>query len=137
MTLVTGHLIKSIDLGGVPESVGEARAFIRDVVGGNHPAIETAMLLGSELVSNSVRHSYSGQRVGGRLTVAVVTKAGELIHVAVIDEGSAEEIPEIPPQIDELSESGRGLWLVRTLSSAWGWQDSAMGRAVWFEVSRS
>ncbi|GIH69887.1 ATP-binding protein [Sphaerimonospora thailandensis] len=135
MALATSYyLLNSVILGGIPESVTAARAFIREALGENHPAVEIAMLLGSELVSNAIRHSRSGRRDGGRLTVAVVVAAG-VIHVDVIDEGSTDAIPEIPLQIDELSESGRGLWLVRELSSAWGWRDRATGRVVWFEVN--
>ncbi|MEU8195610.1 ATP-binding protein [Microbispora amethystogenes] len=112
-----------------------ARAFIRDVLGDGHPVVDTAMLLGSELVSNAVRHSRSGHRAGGRLTVVVAVKPGDLVHVDVIDEGSESGIPEIPAQVDGLHECGRGLWLVRELSSAWGWRDYVTGRVVWFVVS--
>ncbi|MCW2877790.1 MAG: putative anti-sigma regulatory factor, serine/threonine protein kinase [Sphaerisporangium sp.] len=65
----------------------------------------------------------------------VVADNGRALHVDVIDEGSAVAIPQIPSQADPLSESGRGLWLVRELSSAWGWKQDEAGRVVWFEVA--
>jgi anti-sigma regulatory factor (Ser/Thr protein kinase) len=126
-------LSRSIDLSGVPESVGAARAFVRDMLGPDHSAIDTVVLLTSELVSNAIRFSRSGHREDGRLTVALTT-ADRVIHVYVIDEGSTDAIPEIPAQLDDLTEGGRGLWLVRELSTAWGWQPLNEGRVVWFEV---
>ncbi|MEV6983091.1 ATP-binding protein [Sphaerisporangium sp. NPDC051017] len=60
---------------------------------------------------------------------------GQAIRVEVGDEGSVDGMPVIPAQVDPLSESGRGLWLVRELSSAWGWGQTEPGRTVWFEVA--
>lgn len=57
------------------------------------------------------------------------------VRVEVVDEGSPGTIPQIPAQVDPLSESGRGLWLVRELSSAWGWEQEAASRTVWFEMA--
>lgn len=126
-------LTRSIHLAGVPESVSTVREFVRDTLGGDHPAGDVALLLASELVANSVRHSDSGRRPGGQVTVTV-TVDGDRIQVDVVDEGSATGIPQVPGQPDELRESGRGLWLVQELSSGWGWQDIPTGRLVWFRL---
>lgn len=54
----------------MPERVGLARAFVAGVVGQSHPDADVAVLLASELVTNSVRHSGSAVP-GGLVTVAV------------------------------------------------------------------
>jgi hypothetical protein len=77
MPLTIGNFVKSASLGGIPESVPAARTFIRQVLGEAHPATDTTMLLGSDLVSNAVRHSRSGQRDGGWLTVVVFVQPVE------------------------------------------------------------
>ncbi|MDH2427476.1 ATP-binding protein [Sphaerisporangium sp. TRM90804] len=92
------------------------------------------MLLVGELVANSVKHSESGRRPGGVVSLRVYDD-GRTVRVEVVDEGSATDIPRIPSQVDPFRESGRGLWLVRELSSAWGWRKDPTSRTVWFEVA--
>ncbi|MBB6476561.1 ATP-binding protein [Sphaerisporangium rubeum] len=60
---------------------------------------------------------------------------GCTMRFEVIDQGSEGDIPQIPAQVDPMSECGRGLWLVRELSSAWGWERNGAGRVVWFELT--
>jgi anti-sigma regulatory factor (Ser/Thr protein kinase) len=113
-----------------------ARAFVRGLLASKErPETEDVELLVSELMTNAVRYSDSGCGVHGTVRVAV-TDNGHTLHVDVIDEGSAFPVPQIPSQADPLSESGRGLWLVRELSSAWGWKEDEAGRTIWFEVAR-
>ncbi len=126
--MTAGNLLGSLDLPGHEESVSEARQFIKKILGAEHPALENATLLVSELVTNSVVHSDS--RNGGRVTV-VVTECGDLIHVDVADEGS-ESQPRV--QGDPHAEGGRGLLLVDLLAERWGVRDDAAGRTVWFEL---
>src|SRR6202042_3343368 len=54
-------------IGGRPEQVSVARAFIRQVLGIGHPGTERVTLLTSELVTNSVNHSDSRLAGGGPL----------------------------------------------------------------------
>ena len=65
---------QSVTIAAVPERVGLARAFVAGVLGESHPCNDLAVLLASELVTNSVRHSGSAVP-GGLVTVAV--SAGE------------------------------------------------------------
>jgi hypothetical protein len=51
---------ESVTIAGRPERVAVARPFAAAVLGRRHPHGETAVLLLSELVTNSVRHSGSG-----------------------------------------------------------------------------
>jgi anti-sigma regulatory factor (Ser/Thr protein kinase) len=132
----TVDLLGAVDLPARATSVPLARAFVRgllDAAGG--PQADDVQLLVSELVANAVRYSDSGRGVHGTVRL-VVTDDGHTLHVDVIDEGSAGAVPWIPCQVDPLSESGRGLWLVRELSSAWGSEQDESRRVVWFEVTR-
>jgi anti-sigma regulatory factor (Ser/Thr protein kinase) len=92
-------------------------------------------LMVGELTANAVRHSDSGRMPHGVVRVRVYEGAG-VLRVEVADAGSVAPIPEVPVEVPLFSESGRGLWLVQRLSSAWGWYDTSPGRVVWFELVR-
>lgn len=66
---------QSVTIAAVPGQVGLARAFVARVVGESHPDADVAVLLASELVTNSVRHSGSAVP-GGLVTVAVAVCGG-------------------------------------------------------------
>ena len=125
-----------LDVPAEARSVAVVRGRVGDLLAAaGHADVDVVLLLLSEIVSNSVRHSDSGRRPGGRITVAMAT-ADDLIHIDVIDDGSAAPIPDAPPSgVAELNEGGRGLWLVQQLSTAWGWHEETGARVVWFEVT--
>src|SRR6202046_637125 len=102
-------------IGGRPEQVSVARAFIRQVLGVGHPGTERVTLLTSELVTNSVNHSDS-RLEGGTITVTVRT-AADRVRVEVQDDGG----PTAPTLRcdDDLAEAGRGLRLVAAYSVIW------------------
>ncbi|MGW0591065.1 ATP-binding protein [Streptosporangium sp. NPDC002607] len=130
----TVRLLGAVDLPGSPSSIAVARAYVRKLPGvAGHPRADEVELLVSELVANAVQHSDSGRRPQGMLRL-VVADHDHTLHVEVIDEGSSGTIPQVPAQVDSLSENGRGLWLVQELSSAWGWKESETGRVVWFDL---
>jgi anti-sigma regulatory factor (Ser/Thr protein kinase) len=88
---------------------------------------DDALLLASELVTNAVLH--------GRSEVGLeVTADDDRLRVSVHDENSRHPVPvsEDPAALD-----GRGLALVDALAEQWGVEDLPMGKAVWFELSRS
>lgn len=127
-------LLGAVDLPGDVGAVAVARAYVRVLLGATGLSdAERVESLVSELVANAVQHSNSGRRERGMVKL-VLSDTGNAVHVDVIDEGSVGAIPQIPAQVDPLSEGGRGLWLVQELSSAWGWADDKRGRVVWFEV---
>ena len=129
--VVDGGLLGLIDLVGRPECVQEARAFVRERLGDQHPSLDDVELLVSELVTNSVRHSNS--RDGGTVTV-VLAAIPDGVHAMVIDDGS-DTVPAIRiDPADEACEGGRGMFLVDQLAQRWGTKDDAAGRSVWFEV---
>jgi serine/threonine-protein kinase RsbW len=119
-------------LPGTPESVRAARQLARELLGVEHPAIETTMLLISELVTNSVRHSRSGEP-GGRVTVVLCAgPAGILIQVS--DDGGPSE-PCVSAISADDAEHGYGLLLVDALAERWGSICSPEGRVTWCRVS--
>lgn len=129
-----GRLLGAVELPAVPESVSIARQFVKDRLGGDHPALDDVTLVVSELVTNSLRHSDS--RKGGSVTLALAY-AFDRIHVDVVDAGSAGfprvRAAEGEPRGD-LPDGGRGLLLVADRSLAWGFHDDATGRTVWCQI---
>ena len=90
--------------------------------------LDDAMLLISELVTNSVLH-------GGPPIVLAIECDGEGLHVRVRDGSSVAPTAASAGQDDE---SGRGLSLVQLISSTWGVEpvadDYGVGKEVWFEL---
>ncbi|WP_051752333.1 ATP-binding protein [Streptosporangium amethystogenes] len=125
-----------VELPAEATSVPRARHYVRELLAGSACArTDDALLLVSELVTNAVCHSDSGRVPGGRIIVAVARHNGTL-HCDVIDAGSAGHTPRLHTEVDFTSDGGRGLWLVQELATAWGWNETATGRVVWFQLGR-
>jgi hypothetical protein len=87
---------------------------------------ETATLLVSELVTNSVLHARSPVDV-------VVAVRGTVVRVEVVDRSAH---PPTRRHYSAEAGTGRGLVLVEELSAAWGVTASEGGKSVWFELDR-
>ena len=59
--LIYGVILGRVTLQAQPERVRDARRFIARTIGADHVLADTAQLLTSELVTNAIRHSRSGQ----------------------------------------------------------------------------
>ncbi len=120
----------AITLGAELGSVRAARRFLRDQCGAlglSETRCDDALLLTSELVTNAVLH--------GRSEVCVeIVSAGSALRIAVLDENSRRPAP-VPEDPDALD--GRGLALVDAIADRWGVEERPIGKAVWFELSRS
>lgn len=122
----------SLTVPGLPDQVHAARMFVDKTLGGSHPCAPIAVLLVSELVTNSVLHSESGHP-GGTVTITV-TAVAEAARVEVRDAGGAT-VP-LPADADsELAEHGRGLRLVSDLADRWNYRREKDGLVTWFEVT--
>ncbi|MEU8272255.1 ATP-binding protein [Sphaerisporangium sp. NPDC049002] len=135
---VAGYLT----LAGHVEQVGAARAFVRKLLAGD-PLLESALLVVSELVSNSVQHSRSSLP-GGTVTLYVL-HVGTRVRIEVQDDGAdgvpclrsaeAAELPEWAGALDELDLRGRGLRLVDAVAACWGFTIGRRKTTTWAELS--
>jgi anti-sigma regulatory factor (Ser/Thr protein kinase) len=123
---------------GHPLEVAEARHFVERALA-DCPAVSDAVLLASELATNAVQHSATGE--GGAFAVAISHGPGR-VRLTVTDDGSGGH-PAIAAA-EELATSGRGLVLVDCLAVRWGYSGPGergreTGRAqkstVWFELA--
>lgn len=97
---------------GVPEEVGRARRWTRDILR-DSPLADDAELIVSELTANAILHTASG-RESGNFHLAVVVSA-RVVAVSVTDEGGAESAPKAQHRCQE-AEHGRGLSMVTLLA---------------------
>jgi len=121
---------ESVTVAGRPERVAVARAFVAAVLGRQHPQGETAVLLLSELVTNSVL--YSGSSLPGQTITVTVVSVGEVIRVEVTDR-SGESVPTLRSS-DSHTEGSRGLCLVEALAARWGFEQDGAYTTTWFEL---
>lgn len=124
-------VLASLTIPGRPEQVAEVRRFVRRLAGDAGPMAETAVLLVSELATNAVLHSASGQP-GGSATV-LITEIGGGLRVEVADEGSDQSAPIVRGNI--YASEGHGLFLVQSLADQWGYMRDETGTTVWFWLS--
>jgi signal transduction histidine kinase len=118
------------EFAGDPRAPAEARHFAKRVLltmldgSTPQPLLDDVELVVSELVTNAVR--------AGSPTVAVaLSRKGSTIVLSVSDRGVGW-----PAERDAASDDpgGRGLPLVRALSSAWGVRQADTGKVVWAEL---
>ena len=113
---------------GSDDQVRRARSFVGQLLGGC-PAADDAILLTSELVTNAITHTESGQ--GGKVTVTVY-RADTRVRIEVRDDGSAQ-VPAV--RLDGgAGESGYGLGLVELMAHRWGHRGGRHNRIVWFTL---
>ncbi|MEV0370389.1 ATP-binding protein [Streptomyces sp. NPDC050636] len=111
-----------------PGAVRTARSRVREVLSdwGLDGAVDVAVLLVSELVTNSLR--YASGPIGVRMVL--LSTGGLLVEVS-------DPLPD-PPQERNATpddEGGRGLQLVACSSRRWGTRRGKSGKTVWFELS--
>lgn len=115
---------------GRPDQVAHCRRFVLRALMGAEPARDAELLV-SELATNAIRHTASGSQ-SGTFQVTVFWHPRAVI-VAVTDEGAAT-IPALPTP-GAIDPAGRGLLLVESLASQWGFHGNHRGRTVWFELA--
>jgi anti-sigma regulatory factor (Ser/Thr protein kinase) len=109
---VTQSLSVRVDLPAEPASVGQARRFVRGVLGdwGLEELVDTVMLLTSELATNSVLHARTGFAV-------VVSRSARDLRVDVLDGSSVTPRTRRP---SPTAATGRGVGMVAALADHWG-----------------
>ena len=116
---------------GTAAAVSQARRFVAGVVGDGFPALDDLLVLVSEVASNAVKHTASGD--GGAFEVAVWVTSNSA-RVEVGDQGGASEPRLADDRPADVLTGGRGLRIVDNLAVEWGHAGDELGRVVWFEV---
>ncbi|QXJ22792.1 ATP-binding protein [Actinomadura graeca] len=119
---------------GRPQSIGDARAFARALVvdRASDALAETVELVVSELCTNAVEHTASGEE-DGKFVLEVEMQNGH-VRVGVLDMG-AQTRPTVSNQASGADvTSGRGLFIVEAVSKSWGSEPVRVGRRVWADV---
>ncbi len=137
---------------GVPRQVGLARRFVSALLEGS-PLRDDAVIVISELFTNAIQHTDSGQP--GGLVVVQVRRWRQGVRIGVTDQGS-DRCPVIrepgPASRDEIAavsatwvftdrraaddadalpaDCGHGLYMVSCLAERLDWHDDARGRTV-------
>lgn len=111
---------------GRAEQISAVRALLADFCGG-FPAADEAILLASELCTNAITHSASGQP-GGTFTIrARLTRT--YLQAQVEDQGSSWDGSLSP------AKAPHGLFLLRALSTACGTYPGQHGWVTWFTLT--
>ena len=103
-----------------------------DAVGVPDGARDDAMLVLSELVSNAVKHA--APLPSGEIAVRWEVQA-DLLHIEITDGGATTRPHASAVALSSLG--GRGLEIVRTVSSQWGVTEAPESVTVWAEVPRT
>jgi anti-sigma regulatory factor (Ser/Thr protein kinase) len=113
---------------GRADQIAHARDFTRRALGAC-PVLDEAVLLVSELATNAIEHTATGN--GGTFHVTIY-QGKTWLFAAVKDDGS-DKTP-VSNAVDALTEDGRGLGLVDLIGHRWGHCGNEPGRTVWFEL---
>ena len=110
-----------------PAAAAEARRRVRAAIRSWRVPVdqEAAVLLTSELVTNAIKHE-----AGETVLLAISCTCGQF-RVDVHDTSCFVPIPVAGPAD---AEAGRGLMLVSSLSSQWGFYPTPTGKAVYFTL---
>jgi anti-sigma regulatory factor (Ser/Thr protein kinase) len=118
-------------LTGGPDAASTARRALAQLRRDLDPRqMETARLLVSELVANSVRHA------GAQVVSLKAAVAGSSVWLEVIDEGPGFELDRAVREGEQSDSSGWGLFLVEQLANRWGVRREGDATRVWFELRR-
>lgn len=111
----------------VAGSAPAVRVFLRGVLGefDGEVDLEAALLLATELVGNTVLHTDVPD------FEVQVNLCPYGVRIGVSDDDPTKPVSRAPNLLDT---DGRGLPLVETLSQAWGVEDRAGGKLVWFDL---
>jgi len=113
-----------------PAAAGQARRHVGAVIRAWDVPVDayTAALLTSELVTNAILHASDEHDA---IELVVSWAAGQL-RVEVHD---GSRCAPAPVHALPYAEAGRGLMLLDSLSSGWGYRETARGKAVYFVLA--
>jgi anti-sigma regulatory factor (Ser/Thr protein kinase) len=114
-----------------PPSAGSARRALHSAAIFGAADEPDALLLVSELVTNSIVHA--GHSGGDAIRVRAAND-GSTTRVEVCDRARGATLPAMRPEPPPYATGGRGLLLVDALSDRWGMDTCGRGTCVWFEL---
>ncbi len=119
---------RHISLTAGPAAAAEARNQVRAAIDAWNVPVDphVAVLLASELVTNAIGHE------PGEEVLLVITCACGQLGVEVHDTSCSVPVPVDAPAD---AEAGRGLMLVDSLSTDWGFYRTPAGKAVYFTLA--
>jgi anti-sigma regulatory factor (Ser/Thr protein kinase) len=119
-----GSAAVAIELHPGSSAPGEARAFVRDQLSATFPEVlDVVGLCVSEMVTNAIDHAQPPYRLR-------LSEHGRSLRIELED---ATVDPPVVRSQHPLQSRGRGMYLVETLSRAWGVLPSERGKTVWAE----
>jgi anti-sigma regulatory factor (Ser/Thr protein kinase) len=121
---------RCISLAAGPAAAAQARSQVRAAICAWDVPVEesVAVLLTSELVTNAIRHE-----PGETVMLVIACTRGQL-RVDVHDTSRSVPVP-VPVDAPADAETGRGLMLVASLSTDWGYYRTPAGKAVYFTLA--
>ena len=108
-----------------PISARAARQCVANALPDGEEVTEIAVLLVSELATNAIMHAESEFEV-------IVYTFGDRYRVEVCDDNT--RLPRLRAYVAD-SISGRGLHMVAASADRWGFDTTATGKVVWFELT--
>ncbi|HXP20521.1 MAG TPA: ATP-binding protein [Streptosporangiaceae bacterium] len=119
---------RRISLSAGPAAAAEARGQVQAAIRAWDVPVDSpvAVLLTSELVTNAIRHE------AGEIVVLDITCDRDQLRVDVHDTSRSVPLPVDAPGD---AETGRGLMLVSSLSTEWGYYRTRAGKAVYFTLA--
>ncbi|MEU8272570.1 ATP-binding protein [Sphaerisporangium sp. NPDC049002] len=116
---------------GTATAISSPRGFAADLLAGD-PRLDEVVLMLSEVATNAVMHTATGQ--GGTFLVTISSgHHGEPLRVEVHDDGA-----DTQPQVNQSGADethGRGVAIVEALAYRWGCEPCTHGTKVWFEAA--
>lgn len=116
------------DLSDARTACAEGRRFVADhLARWQVPAqvSDETVLLTSELIANAIRHAPPP------LCLQVSVHA-RVVRVQLHDSNPVTPVLKRP---DFTHRGGRGVWLIDTLATRWGFHEQPPGKQVWFEIT--
>ncbi len=122
---------KPLALGAIPTSPSTARTAARSLLieWGLASLSETVELIVSELVTNAVQISATYP-----VPSPVQFRMSAMQSSVLIEVWDCDPRQPVMRQPMDFDETGRGLLLVATMSTQWGWTEFNQGKIVWAEV---
>ena len=117
-----------VRLSSGPAAPAQARAQVCEAIGVWDVPVDpdVAMLLTSELVTNAIRYEAS------ETIMLAITCSCDQLRVDIHD--TSRSLPVLVDAPGE-AEAGRGLMLVATLATEWGYYRTPAGKAVYFTIA--